>query len=116
MKIDITEQIDGHLRRNEDLKKTLCVKGVELGEQRSIELHFWAFKKQDAVNLAKSLYDHGLLVLTLAPVPDDEGERWNIEAGIKDTVQDLTSPSNVRKFVELAAQFNALFDGWGTVV
>jgi regulator of RNase E activity RraB len=49
-------------------------------------------------------------------VPDDEGERWNIEAGIKDTVQDLTSPSNVRKFVELAAQFNALFDGWGTVV
>jgi hypothetical protein len=113
---DITEQMNGHLRRNEELKNSLRAKGVELNKPLSIELHFWAFKKQDAVMLAKSLYDRGLLVLALAPAPDDEGERWSIEAGMKDTVVHVTSPAVVRQFVELAAEFNALFDGWGTAV
>jgi len=113
--IDIAEQINGHLKRNEMLKNTLKDKGVVLNQSRSIELHFWAFAKQDAVSLAKALYDGDLLILTLAPVPDQEG-RWNIEAGVKDSVDSLTSFSMVKKFVELAARYNAVYDGWGTVV
>jgi regulator of RNase E activity RraB len=113
---NITEQLNGHFRRNEELKKSLLAKGVDFSKPISIELHFWAFKHQDAVRPAKSLYDRGLLVLTLAPATDVEGERWNVEAGTKDTVQNLTSPAVVKQFVELAAEFDALFDGWGTMV
>jgi hypothetical protein len=114
--IDIAEQINGHLKRNEVLKNTLKDKGVVLNQSRSIELHFWAFAKQDAVLLAKALYDAGLLILALAPVPADQEGKWNIEAGVKDSVDSLTSFSMVKKFVELAAHYNAVYDGWGTVV
>jgi regulator of RNase E activity RraB len=31
-------------------------------------------------------------------------------------VDSLTSFSMVKKFVELAARYNAVYDGWGTVV
>jgi len=86
---------------------------IEIEEQK--ELHFWAFRRQDAVMLAKALYDDGLIVLALAHVPDD-GDRWNIEAGIKETVENLTGAPMVRKFVELAAQFDAIYDGWGMSV
>lgn len=116
MSIDKQEQVDGHLQRNEMLKDSLRKKGVKLNELRSVELHFWAFSKKNAVMLAKALYDQGLLVLALAPAPDNERERWNIEAGFKDTVDNLTSQQQVKRFVELAAQFDSLYDGWGTLV
>lgn len=114
--IDIREQINGHLKRNEMLKNTLIDKGVALNQSRSIELQFWAFAKQDAILLAKTLYDEKLLILTLAPVRDDTRVRWNIEAELKDSVDNLTSFCMVKKFVELAARFNAVYDGWGTAV
>ena len=116
MKINIEEEISGHRQRDEMLRQSLRVKGVDLGEQRSVELHFWAFNKRDAVMRAKALYDDGLLVLALAPVPNVEDERWNVEAGAKDSVEHLTSEGPVRKFVELAAKYNAKYDGWGTLV
>ena len=78
-------------------------------------MHFWAFTKQDAIMLAKALYDEGLLVLTLAPT-DDGGERWNIEAGIRYSVNEVTSNNIVEKFVRLAAGKNAIYDGWGTSI
>jgi Regulator of ribonuclease activity B len=115
MNINIQEQIDGHFRRNEELKEALRDKGVKLHERRSVELHFWAFSQKDAAMLAQALYEEGLLVLVLAPPPSGESE-WNIEAGLQDSVENLTSLLNVKRFVELAAKFNALYDGWGTVV
>ena len=113
MKIDVETNIAAHAKRNEELKRMLRSKGVEFNTNQSIELHFWAFKRQEAVMLAKALYDEGLIVLALAPLPDDDEGRWNVEAGIKETVEHLTTLAVVRKFAELAAQFNAIYDGWG---
>jgi len=113
---DTTKEVNGHLKRDEMLRNTLLEKGVALNEKRSIELHFWASKQEDAVMLAKALYNNGLLVLTLAPVSNEPADKWNIEAGTETTVENLTSPSVVQRFVKLAAEFNATYDGWGTLV
>jgi len=113
MKVDVNTEINNHLQRNKALKDSLCQKGVELRESLSIELHFWAFSKQTAVMLAKALYDEGLMVLVLTLV-DGEESRWTVEAGIKDTIEHLTSLPVVKRFVELAAEFDSIYDGWGT--
>jgi regulator of RNase E activity RraB len=115
MKVDINAEINGHVQRNKALRDSLREKGVELDEMRSVELHFWAFSKQTAVMLAKALYDHGLLVLALSPV-DGEESQWTVDAGTKDTVENLSSLPVVKKFVELAAEFDSTYDGWGTTV
>lgn len=115
MKIDVNEQINGHIERNNALKRTLLEKGASLGDERSIELHFWAFNKQNAAMLAKALYENGLMVLTLSQVRSEDS-RWTVEAGIKDSIGHLTSPSVVKKFVELAAEFDSIYDGWGVAI
>jgi hypothetical protein len=94
MKVDVNEQIHGHIERNNALKQSLLEKGMRLEDKRSMELHFWAFNKKTAVMLAKSLYDQGLLVLALSPV-ESEDSRWTVEAGIKDTVEHLTHISQI---------------------
>ena len=111
--INITDQINGHLQRNEVLKNKLQGKGVALSQSLSVELHFWAFTRQDAVLLAKALYDEGLLILTLGPISNDKEKKWNIEAGTKESVDRLTSLPEVKRYVELAARFNSVYDGWG---
>ena len=115
MRIDISAEIAGHIQRNSALKDSFCEKGVNLADARSLELHFWSFSKQTAVMLAKALYDQGLLVLALSQV-DSDNSRWTVEVGISDTIEHLTSDLVVRKFVELAAEYDSLYDGWGTTI
>jgi regulator of RNase E activity RraB len=114
---EITSIIDGHAIRNRELLQTLIEKGVPVSEERVIEHHFWAQGQKAAALLASSLYAERFLVLTIAPVPVIEGENcWNVEASIKQSPVDASTMTFVEKLTRLAANYEAVYDGWGTVI
>jgi regulator of RNase E activity RraB len=108
----------GHAARNAELLANLKSRGVNVGDPRSIEHHFWSKSQRDAALLANELYKRGFLLLVLAPATPKEGSdlKWNVEAGIRDSAENAASDDVARELVQLAASFNSRYDGWGTSV
>ena len=107
----------GHKQRNMELLKAFIEKKVNLDEPRSIDLHFWAWGQPNSVQLAHELYQKGLLILNLSPAYiDSDPERWNIEAGTKLSIAKVVDEVFTGELVDLAARFDANYDGWGTSV
>jgi hypothetical protein len=65
---EIEAIILGHNKRNPELLRALSSKRVALNEARSIDHHLWANSQNEAVMLAKALYDSGYLILAISPV------------------------------------------------
>jgi hypothetical protein len=110
-------KLDAHAERNKELLRVFAEKQVNLGEPRSIDLHFWAWNQPSAIGLAHQLYKRGFMLLILMPagLPDDP-ERWNIEAGTKASITSVIAEEFTVELIELAANFGAEYDGWGTSV
>lgn len=109
--------LKGHADRYAELLRTLFTKGVSLDQERSVEHHFWANSQREAVLLAKELYDRGYLVLTISPVnTEDDSTTWNVEAGIEQSPAIAASQPLSENLTRLAAQFEAVYDGWGTSI
>ena len=115
---DVAQNILENDKRNEELLDRLKQKGVALGEHRSVEHHFWAPGQDKAALLARELYKRGYLLLALAPRPgtDSATQWWNIEAGIRRSPYDAASRKVTEELANLAAQFDGVYDGWGTAV
>ncbi|MBX3268074.1 MAG: ribonuclease E inhibitor RraB [Acidobacteria bacterium] len=114
--LELKKQIEGHNRRNKELKKVLQSRGLNEETLIEAEYHFWADMHEDAIAFAKRLYDEGFLVLVIAPVADENGTTWNLEVRKRETVKDVIGEPKTAYLVELANQYNALYDGWGTQV
>ncbi|MGD9630161.1 MAG: ribonuclease E inhibitor RraB [Pyrinomonadaceae bacterium] len=115
-KSDLKQYIVGHNHRNRELLTVLESSGLSEESRIDAEYHFWADEQSDAVAFAKRLYDEGYLILVLAPVPDEKnGITWNLEARKREAIKDVISERNTEYLVELANDFNSLYDGWGTV-
>lgn len=110
--------VRGHSARNVELIANLRSRGVDVGSPRSIEHHFWSRTQRDAALLSHELYRRGFFLLVLAPATPKVGSelKWNVEAGVKDTVEHAASDDVARELVEVAASFNSRYDGWGTSV
>ena len=107
----------GHKDRNEELLRTLSTKGVALDKGRSVEHHFWANSQREAAMLAKKLYDRNFLVLAISPVNTEDGSTvWNLEAGVEQAPSIAASQATTEELTRLAAEFDAVYDGWGTSV
>ena len=53
----------------------------------------------------------------LAPAPlANDPERWAVEAGAKISLTEALSDERTEKLVILAAEEDAVFDGWGTSI
>ena len=114
---EIRRILKGHDGRNEELLRALETKGVALDKGRSVEHHFWANSQQEAVMLAKELYDRGFLVLAVSPVNNEEGPKlWNVEAGVEQAPSVAASRETSEDLTRLAARFDAVYDGWGTSI
>jgi hypothetical protein len=112
---EIQGSIRAHASRNEELIRRLRTKGVDLGESRSIELHFWAPSQRDAAMLGRALNEKGFLVLMLAPTnPKDGPQRWNVEVGIRQSIDLTVRREFVEELVRMASEFSSELDGWGT--
>jgi len=107
----------GHDDRNEELLRTLQTKGVALDKGRSVEHHFWANSQREAAMLAKQLYDRGFLVLAISTVGTEDGSKlWNVEAEVEQAPSVAASRDMSEELTRLAAQFDAVYDGWGTSI
>lgn len=113
---DIQESIAGHTARNAALLADLRLRGVDLSRPQSVEHHFWAASQKSAAFLAKRLYELGYLILVISPTDEQGSKVWNVEAGIQRTLADAGSEAVTEDLVRLAAQFDAIYDGWGANV
>ena len=114
---EIRESLAGHAARNAGLLKSIRGRGVDVAQAHSVEHHFWADTQESAALLAKELYGRGYLILVIAPVDDEDGSKmWNVEAGIRRTLEDSASARVTEDLVRLAARFDATYDGWGASI
>ena len=101
------------------LLATMRDMGLDLQQSRSVEHHFLAENQQNASLLARALYEKGYLILMLAPSDSEDGSHsscWNVEAQVQHTPEEAASSLISEELVRLAAQFDAVYDGWGTPV
>lgn len=114
---EIRDIVAEHVARNAALLRTLETKQVSLSTKRPIDHHFWATGQNQAALLAKELYDEGYLVSQISPVnTDDNSIVWNVEATAHQTPLEVTATQMVEKLTRLAAQFESVYDGWGTSI
>jgi regulator of ribonuclease activity B len=115
--MDRRSKLLGHRKRNEQLLRTFIEKQVNLDQLRPVELHFWASRQPDSVNLGHELYKRGFRLLMLNPASlGDDRERWNIEAGTMTSISNVTSEEFTETLIDVAATFGAEYDGWGTSI
>src|SRR5271155_5032707 len=80
--------IQGHESRNAALRQTLIEKGVDLGEPRIIECHFWSWSQANAASLAEGLTSRGFEILAQRPARSSKDpELWDVEAQIKQSAE-----------------------------
>ena len=114
---EIETIIQGHESRNETLRQTLVSKGVDLGEPRMIECHFWAWSSDDAADLAEALTTRGFRILVQRPAASPKDPSlWNVEAGIHQSVELTMRREFTDELVRVAAFRSARYDGWGTSI
>jgi len=113
----IEKEISGHEARNAALRRIFVEKKVDLSEPRPIECHFWTWTHEDAVRIAEELTHRGFVIQTRRAAPSSSDPTlWNIEAGIKQSI-DLTLRSEFTdELVRLAAAHSSRYDGWGTQI
>lgn len=59
----------------------------------------------------------GFLIRLLAPTPaEDDPDRWSIEAGAKIALTEALGDELTEKLIKLAAEEDAVFDGWGASI
>jgi len=112
-KVDIQTSVLRHATRNRELKELIESKGVDLAEQRTIDLHFWAGGEEAARNLTAVLQTEGYLVVSQNPSKGNPA-LWNVEAQVEASPLSVTAPLFVERMVRVAAENEAEFDGWGT--
>ena len=114
---EIVEHIKGHEIRNSELLANLKAKKIATNEPQHVEHHFWARNQGNAARLARELYKRGFLVLVICPVDDKDGSKsWNVEVESEQTFEQATSQQLVAELVRLAANFDSIYDGWGTSI
>lgn len=108
--------INDHVRRNNELLENLELKRVSAVDKRPIDHHFWANGQPEAALLAQQLYKLGFLVTAIARVTGDDSALWNVEASIEQAPLEAANIRTVERLTRLAAQFDVIYDGWGTSV
>jgi regulator of RNase E activity RraB len=112
---EIEKVIAGHAARNAALRKVFVEKGIDFGEPRLIECHFWTWDGDDAENLALALVARGFRILARgsAATPSDPLLR-NVEVGIEQSIELTLRPEFTDDLVRVASSHEGVYDGWGT--
>ena len=115
--MDRSAKLLGHLERNRELLRIFREKRIDLEKARSIDIRFWSSDQSSAVRLASELYKRGYTLLLLGPARvRDKSDLWNIEASTLVSISRAASEDFASMLTDLAAEFGAEFDGWGTSV
>src|SRR5262249_28916695 len=111
------EQIEGHNRRNQELRKTLAGYGVDMDKDRVCDLHFKPPDESSTRQLATALADDGCQLRVREPFEFGLTKYgWGLEVQKTISPNALMDAEFTTRMVLLACRFNAVFDGWGTSV
>jgi len=115
--MDREAKLSGHEERNRKLLWVFEEKRVDLFESRSIDLHFWATGRANCERFADELSRRGFKIACMVPGRARDGlEAWNIEAETVASISEVTATGFTAMLTDLAADFCAEYDGWGTAV
>jgi len=113
----IEEAISGHVARNAALRQMFLEKGIDLGHPRLVECHFWTWSRESADGLGESLKRRGFAILVQRPAAlADDPSRWNLEAGVEQSIELTMRCEFTDELVRLADSFQGCYDGWGTSI
>lgn len=112
----LREDVAAQVARNAALVRSITSHGGDLQRDRTIDCFFHTRTEDDAISLSRLLQSQGFCALSITHT-DAESERpWTVQGGLVSSVSDFTAPDRVEDFVRLAADHDALFDGWGTLL
>lgn len=110
----VQEAIDGNMRRNAELLALVREKGVALDVSRKIEFHYWAWSESNAAKLKEALIQAGATVKEITAIKEEKENLWSATAEVMTTPAKAASLEQTRTNVMLAAEFDCIYDGWGT--
>ena len=110
----VQEDVAAHMERNTALVQQIKGRGGDMQRERNIDCFFHTHTEDDAIAVSRALQACGLRELSITH-RDDEGKRpWTVQGVVVSSVAAFTVADRVEEFVRIAAQHDALFDGWGT--
>jgi hypothetical protein len=112
----LREDVATHLARNAALVRNITSRGGDVQRERAIDCFFHTRTEDDAISLARLLQAQGFRELSITHIDNESEHPWTVQGGLMSSVSDLTAPDCVEHFVRLAAEHDALFDGWGTLL
>jgi hypothetical protein len=110
----IAEDIAAHHERNAQLVESIAGHGASLHRERAIDCFFHTASEDAAIALSAVLQSHGICDLSISHSDEAGSHPWTVQGSVTSSVSRFTSQSEVERFVRLAAEHDALFDGWGT--
>jgi hypothetical protein len=92
--------------------------GIDLDQERRIELTFWAPNADTANSLAEACRRNEMPpYLVLGPGSASEtNQRWLIRCSFDASVTFMTAQENLVTFLLFADKFDCEYDGWGTAL
>ena len=112
---DVEKALAAHERRNAELCRVFTERNIDTSEPRLIECHFWAGSRVTAEELAKDLAARGFSILRMKlSHSQSEPSLWNVEAGIRQTIDLTIRREFTDDLVRLALAHASEYDGWGT--
>ena len=110
----IQEDIAAHRRRNATLVEHIRERGGDTHRDRVIDCFFHTRTEDDAIALSRLLQCRRLRELSITRSEDADDHPWTVQGAITSPVAAFTALERVEEFVRIAAEHDAVFDGWGT--
>ena len=110
----IQQDIAAHRRRNSTLVQDISERGGDTQRERSIDCFFHTRSEDNAIALSALLHAQGFRDISITHSEDGGDHPWTVQGVLTCTVVAFTAPNCVEKLVRIAAQHDAVFDGWGT--
>lgn len=112
----IQKTIDDNMCRNAELLALLRKKEVALEAIRKIEFHYWATDETEAIRLESALIRNGTTVKDIVQLKENDENIWSVTAEAELSPSSAASLEQTRGNALLAAEFNCVYDGWGTCI
>ena len=109
----VQEDVAAHIERNAALVEHIKSRGGNTQRERNIDCFFHTRTEDDAIALSRALQAFDLRELSITH-RGDGGHPWTVQGVIISSVATFAVAHRVEEFVRIAAQHDALFDGWGT--
>jgi hypothetical protein len=108
------EDVAAHMERNAALVQQIKGRGGDVERERNIDCFFHTHTEDDAIAVSRALQACGLRELSITHRHDEDNRPWTVQGVALSSVAAFTVGQRVEEFVRIAAQHDALFDGWGT--